>query len=90
MLNAMTDRALRDAIERYELLLAGSDAGIWDWDVPRRRVVFSPRWKAMRGFAEHEVGDAEEDWSQGIHPEDAPRVLAAVKAHFEGKTRIFA
>jgi PAS domain S-box-containing protein len=82
--------ALRDSNKRYELVMSGAEAGIWDWDVTRHKVVFSPRWKTMRGFAEHEVSDAEEEWSREIHPEDAPRVMAAVQAHFKGKTPFFA
>ncbi len=81
---------LREANDRYELVLAGAEAGLWDWDVPRHKVVFSPRWKAMRGLAEDEVSDAEEEWSEGIHPEDAPRVTEAVQAHFAGRTPFFA
>ena len=84
------EASLREANDRYELVLAGAQAGIWDWDVPHHKVVFSPRWKAMRGFAEHEITDAEEEWSRTIHPDDAPRVMAAVQAHSEGKTAFFA
>jgi PAS domain S-box-containing protein len=81
--------ALRERTERYELVLAGAQDGIWDWDVPNRRVLFSPRWKAMRGLADHEVGDHEDEWRRGIHPEDEPRVWAAVRAHFAGATPVF-
>jgi PAS domain S-box-containing protein len=84
------DQGLDDASGRFELVLAGADAAIWDWDVIRRKVAYSPRWKALRGFAEDEVSDAEEEWSEGIHPDDAPRVMAAVQAHFEGRTLVFA
>lgn len=84
------EEALREANDRYELVLAGGEAAIWDWDVPRRVVVYSSRWKAMRGLADAEVTDAEEEWSRGIHPEDAPRVMAAVQAHFRGDTPFFA
>ena len=52
-------------------------AAIWDWDVPNRRVFYSPRWKELRGFAEDEITDEEKEWSERIHPEDAPRVHAA-------------
>ncbi|MHB8901268.1 MAG: PAS domain-containing protein, partial [Thermoguttaceae bacterium] len=44
----------------------------------------------MRGFAEDEITDAEEEWSSRIHPDDASRVMAAVEAHFEGRTPAFA
>lgn len=84
-----TEQALRERTERYELVLAGAQSAIWDWDVPGRRVHFSSQWKALRGFADDEVGDREEVWSTGIHPEDAPRVMAAIQAHIDGLTPVF-
>ncbi len=83
------EEELRRQIERYDLVVAGVRDGIWDWDVPNKRVFFSSRWKAMRGFSEEEVNDSEEEWSSGVHPEDAPRVFASIQAHFEGKTPWF-
>ncbi|MGE5856573.1 MAG: PAS domain S-box protein [Syntrophaceae bacterium] len=44
----------------------------------------------MRGYAGDEVGEGETEWINGMHPEDAPRVFAAVQAHFEGKSPVFA
>ncbi len=84
------EQALQERTERYELVLAGAQSAIWDWDVPGRRVHFSAQWKVMRGFADNEVGDGEGEWSASIHPEDAARVMAAVEAHFLGKTPVFA
>ncbi|MBU4499691.1 MAG: PAS domain S-box protein [Gammaproteobacteria bacterium] len=84
------EQALHERTERYELVLAGAQSAIWDWDVPGRRVHFSAQWKALRGFADNEVSDGEEEWSAGIHPEDAARVMAAIDAHFLGKTPVFA
>jgi len=91
----ITDRTLaearaRDRQERYELVLAGTEAAIWDWDVPARRVMYSPRWKELRGLSDAEVTDSEEEWLRHIHPDDLPRVLAAVDAHFDGRTPVFA
>jgi PAS domain S-box-containing protein len=86
----LAEEALREREQRYELVLAGAGAAIWDWDVPAKRVVYSPLWKQMRGFDDEEVSDREEEWSRGIHPEDRERVLSAVKAHFDGRTPVFA
>jgi PAS domain S-box-containing protein len=83
------EAALQERTERYELVLAGAQDAIWDWDVPNRRVLFSPRWKKMRGLADNEVGDHEDEWRKGIHPDDEARVLAAVRAHFAGETPVF-
>jgi PAS domain S-box-containing protein len=84
------EQVLREREQRYELVLVGAEAAIWDWDVPQKRVLYSPRWKQLRGLADHEVGDSEEEWSKRIHAEDRDRVLAAVKAHFQRCTPVFA
>ena len=81
--------ALRDREERYELILAGAEAAIWDWDIPAKRVHFSPRWKELRGLSDDEVSDREEEWSSRIHPDDLERVMASVQAHFDGRTAVF-
>ena len=84
------EEALRESEARYKLVVAGAHGAIWDWDVPNKRIFLSPQWKALRGLSEDEVTDREEEWSSRIHPDDAPRVLAAIRAHFEGRTPIFA
>ena len=85
-----TEQALREQTERYELVLAGAQSAIWDWDVTGRRVHYSAQWKAMRGFSDEEVGDNQDIWSGSIFAGDAPRVLAAIQAHVDGKTAVFA
>ncbi|MBF0233466.1 MAG: PAS domain-containing protein [Desulfamplus sp.] len=84
-----TDAALRERINRYELVVAGSGSAIWDWDVPNKRVFFSPQWKSMHGYSQNEIIDSEEDWSSSIHPDDVVRVMASLKEHFEGRTSVF-
>ena len=82
--------SLRETEERYRLALSGANDAVWDWDVVNHRIFFSPRWKEIRGLTDVEVSDREEEWSGGIHPEDSPRVFAAVEAHFAGTTELFA
>ena len=72
-----------------ERLLGATQDALWDWDVPSRRVYYSPRWKALRGYAQGDLDDAEDHWRSGIHPEDAPRVLAALEEHFAGRRETF-
>jgi PAS domain S-box-containing protein len=55
------EEALRENEERYKLVLAGADAAIWDWDVPAKRVLFSPRWKELHGLPDDEVSDREQE-----------------------------
>jgi len=80
---------LQEHIARYQLVLDGAQDAIWDWDVLNKRVHFSSRWKALRGLADHEVSNSEEEWSASIHPDDKSRVFASVQAHFDKKTPVF-
>ena len=83
------ETALSDQSQRYDLIMAGSHAAIWDWDVVNHQVTSSPQWKKLRGLEPEDVGDGEEEWRRGIHPDDAPRVMAAAQAHFDGQTPVF-
>lgn len=79
----MTD-AFRRSEERFELAISGANDGLWYWDLQTHTVYFSPRWKAMLGYAEAEVGDTMEEWNKRIHPDDLGRVEEEVKAYLDG------
>jgi diguanylate cyclase (GGDEF)-like protein/PAS domain S-box-containing protein len=72
--------ALRRSEERFALAVAGSNDGIWDWDLAHGRVYFSPRWKGLIGFAEDELGDAPEEWLSRVHPDDRKALKDAIAA----------
>jgi PAS domain S-box-containing protein len=72
--------------ERFELAVRGSQDGLWDWDPRTGEVYYSPRWKSILGYEDHEIAHRIEEWEQRLHPEDRVRVLAANRAHIEGTT----
>lgn len=75
---------LREREERLSLVLEGSNDGFWDWDIPSGRVFFSPRWATMLGYRPHEIAPSVATWQRLVHPEDGPKVDAALEAHFSG------
>jgi diguanylate cyclase (GGDEF)-like protein/PAS domain S-box-containing protein len=79
---------LRDLEERNELALHSANDGLWDFDTLNNRVYLSPRWKAMLGYDEKDVGAAP-DWRTLVHSDDMSRVQAAIRDHVAGKTPIF-
>lgn len=65
---------LQESKERFELAVRGAGVGIWDWNIQTGKVYFSPRWKALFGFDEHEIGDSFQDWEKLLHPEESQRI----------------
>jgi PAS domain S-box-containing protein len=76
--------ALRASEERFNLAVRGSNTGIWDWDLRTGKTYFSPLWKSMLGYEEHELKGEFFEWEQRLHPDDRERALATVRAYLEG------
>src|ERR1700747_2471925 len=81
--------ALKESEERYALAARGSNDGLWDWNLSANVVHFSPRWKAMLGYEEGEMGDRPEEWFDRIHDADRERVKEEIGAHQKGLTPHF-
>lgn len=81
-----TERALRESEERFSLAMAGANDGLWDWDLKTDSVYFSPRWKNMLGYEEHELVNHLTTWSGILHPDDLERALREVDAYMKGRT----
>lgn len=88
----ITDRkefgeALRESQERYVLAVHGANDGLWDWDLRTNHIYFSPRWKAMLGYEEPEIGNTPEEWFSRVHPDEADWLKVQITAHLKGQTR---
>src|SRR5260370_3845125 len=81
--------ALKESEERYALAARGSNDGLWDWNLPANVVHFSPRWQAMLGHEEGEIGDKPEEWFERIHDADRERVKEEIAAHPKALTPAF-
>ena len=75
--------------ERLELVFHGTNDGIWDWDIKTNEVYFSPRWKSLLGWEDHEIPNRFEEWEKRLHPKDHDRALETVHAYLEGKTQTY-
>src|SRR5262245_7150473 len=86
---ARTLEALRESEERYSLAARGANDGLWDWDLRRGEIYFSPRWKSMLGLGEGDISNRPEEWLERVHPEDLERLRADIAAHVQGLTLHF-
>lgn len=75
-----------DQEHRWRLALEGSGLGVWDWNILTGQVFYSPRWKAMLGYQEDDIGDTLADWESRVHPEDLPGCYRQIKRYISGET----
>jgi PAS domain S-box-containing protein len=68
-----TETALRESEERLTLAFAGAQEGVWDWNLETGAVVYSPRWKQMLGYDDHEIEPHVSAWERLLHPDDRER-----------------
>lgn len=67
--------ALQKSEERYARAVRATNEGIWERSFAEDKLYFSPRWKALLGFADDELpNDVDVAFYQRLHPDDLPVV----------------
>jgi PAS domain S-box-containing protein len=82
-------QALQSSEERYALAVIGANDGIWDWDLRKNTVYFSPRWEKILGYAEAEFEQSLKAWFSHQYPQDLKNLKATINAHLQGQTLYF-
>jgi PAS domain S-box-containing protein len=79
------EQALRESEQRYELAMAASESGYWDWDIPTDRYFFSSKAYELGGY-EPGTWVSREDFRRRVnmHPEDFAKWEAARQELFAG------
>lgn len=75
---------LQRSEERFAAAVRGAHDGMWEWEPDNDAVLFSPRWKAMLGYADDEFENRYESWLDHLHPDDVERVQEEIGRHLEG------
>ena len=75
--------------ERFELVLEGTNLGLWDWNPQNNDVVFDKRWANMLGYELSEIKFDLSTWESKVHPDDIDACFNDIKAHMEGKTDFY-
>ena len=72
-------QSIQQVNERFELAIAGSNDGLWDWNLQNETVYFSPRWKSMLGYADNELVNEFQTWQSRVHPDDLEDAMEKIK-----------
>ncbi len=85
-----TNTALRESEERYALVAQATEEGLWDWDLNRNEIYYSPRWKAIMGLRSDDECNAPSLWEDRIHQDDLSMVIAERDKHLAGLDNVYA
>ena len=83
------EEALRISEERYKLAVLAANDGLWDWNIRDHYVYYSPRWKAMIGYGEDEIGSSPHEWYDRLHPDEREQFRARLITYFKRLTPHF-
>lgn len=81
--------AARRSEQRYALAAAGSNDGLWDWDIPNDALYCSDRWKLMFGLSPETSVATFKDWLDYVVEEDRTGLRKALDTHLGGETPHF-
>ncbi len=84
-----TSRALQYENQMFSLAVDGVNDGMWDWDIAKNAIYFSPAWLEMFGYKKTGLSDDPNVWFSLIHPEDTALVTQALELHFQKRNAVF-
>ena len=76
-------QALKHSEERFQLAMAASKEGIWDWDIQNNHTYISPGYAEMLGYEQHELDSIESVWEKLLHPKDKQKAIQFEKHAIE-------
>jgi len=85
----LAEERLRQSEERFALALEATSECVWDWNIASGEMYFNPHWFRVLGFNPSEVEPSVRFWDSLVHPEDMPRIMEALNAHYQGKTEVY-
>lgn len=79
------NRALAYDRQRFEHILAGTNAGTWEWNVQTGETRFNDRWAEIVGYTLAELAPISiATWSDLTHPADLVKSGELLEQHFSG------
>jgi len=84
-----SEDALRRSEERLNLALAGTNLGLWDWNLVNDEVYLSPIWLSMIGYGPEELPQKLETWTSLQHPDDLKKSYKIIQEAIKNREDSF-
>ncbi len=72
--------------DNIDAIIETAGIGLWDWDLPSGRVIFSPQWEHIMGYEAGELEQNVASWENTVLPEDLVVANEEIDRHIAGKT----
>lgn len=76
----MTEQ-IKQSEERFQVAVQGSHDGLWDWDLQRQHVYYSPRFLALLGYHSEDWPPTLEALAASMQPSQQSQILADLRQH---------
>lgn len=81
-----SEKALREAEERWRFALEGAGQGVWDLNLLTGEIIYSTGYLKMYGYEPEEYGYTVSAWEEKVHPDDLRAVKESLKKHLENNS----
>ncbi len=85
-----SEAALRASEERFDLAMRFANDGLFDWNLETNEIYYSPVWKRILGYEDHEIENEFSEWERLTKADDVEsswammrEVMAGRKGRFE-------
>lgn len=83
--HVLSQQALRDTGQRLEMIVDGTRAGTWEWDLLTDTVTLNERFASLVGYRLDELPrDVKALYALLLHPADEERLAETARAHLNG------
>jgi len=83
------EEALKESEERFGFAMEGASDGLWDWNMDKNTIYYSPRWKSMLGYNDDEIDNGIEAFKALLHPDDIEKTFTLVDDYTSGRVNKF-
>jgi two-component system NtrC family sensor kinase len=81
---------LAEQHERLDLVIRGTNIGLWDWNVQTGETVFNERWADIVGYSLEEISPVSiKTWLNLLHPDDQNISNIQIEKHFSGEIEYY-
>lgn len=84
-----TEARLRESEERFTLAMQAASDGLWDWNIQAQTTYFSPQWKVMLGYADHELENSFATWERLVDEDGRVWTMALINDCLCGRSNGF-